>query len=85
MNNEKTFQFDDLQALLRYSHGRLTDTCFLLLNVADVSKAKKWLETAPITRAIKSDTLPVTAVQIAFSVEGLHVMGVEKSVIDGLN
>ena len=85
MNNENTFKFDDLQALLRYSHGRLTDTCFLLLNVADVSQAKRWLDTAPISSAIKSDTLPDRALQIAFTVEGLRVMGVEESVIDGFS
>ena len=85
MNNSDTFQFDDLQALLRYSHGKLTETCFLLLNVIDVRKAKKWLETAPISNASKLDTPPKTALQIAFTVNGLRVLGVNESVIEAFS
>ena len=85
MNNSDNFQFDDLQALLRYSHGKLTDTCFLLLNVSDSVKAKKWLESAPILNAMKLDIPPETALQIAFSVEGLRSLGVDESVIAGFS
>ena len=82
MNDLNNFQFDDLQGLLRYSHGKLTDTCFLLLNVTDVTKVKKWLEQAPFTHAKKLEKAPETALQIAFSVEGLRVLGVDESVIE---
>lgn len=85
MDNSDNFQFDDLQALCRYSHGKLTDTCFLLLNVSDIIKAKKWMDTAPISSATKLDSPPKTALQISFSVEGLRILGVEESVIAGFS
>jgi len=85
MNNLDNFQFDDLQALLRYSHGKLTDTCFFLLNVTDVTKAKKWLNTAPVSSATKLETPPKTALQIAFTGNGLRVLGVDESVIEGFS
>ncbi len=81
MNNSNDFKFDDLQALLRYSHGKLTETCFLLLNISDAKVAKEWLGSTPISSAIKAETPPDTALQIAFSVNGLRILGVEESVI----
>ena len=43
MNDAVDFEFDDLQALLRFGHGKLTDTCFMLLKIADVAAARQWL------------------------------------------
>ncbi len=82
MKNSNNFKFDDLQALLRYSHGKLTETCFLLLNINDENVAKKWLSSAPISRAIKEETLPDVALQIAFSVDGLRSLGIDESIIE---
>lgn len=85
MNNSSEFQFDDLQALLRYGHGKLTDTCFMLLNIIDAGAAKHWLKTAPITSATKTDEPPDTALHIAFTVEGLRALGLQESVIEGFS
>ncbi|MEE9425696.1 MAG: peroxidase [Methylococcales bacterium] len=82
MNNSSDFKFDDLQGLLRYGHGKLTDSCFLLLNITDVKAAKQWLNTAPVTSATQTNTPPKTALQIAFSVEGLRTLGLKESVIE---
>jgi deferrochelatase/peroxidase EfeB len=76
------FEFDDLQALLRFGHGKLTDTCFMLLNVADAVSAKKWLGTAPVSRAVVTTPSPATAMQIAFSAEGLRALGVSEAIIE---
>jgi len=81
MNNVTKFNFDDLQGLLRFGHGKLTDSCFLLLNIADASTAKQWLKTAPVTSA-QSVSQPSTALHIAFSVNGLRAMGLADTVID---
>ncbi|MCK9606445.1 MAG: peroxidase [Methylomonas sp.] len=81
MTHSSDFQFDDLQGLLRFGHGRLRDSCFLLLNVADQAAAKQWLGGAPITRAIQTSPPPKTALQIAFSVAGLRALGLKESVI----
>src|SRR5450631_4254271 len=79
MKNSSDFNFDDLQALLCSGHGKLTDTCFMLLNIMDADVAKQWLNTAPVTSAIQKDSQH--ALQIAFSVNGLRKMGLEESVI----
>lgn len=81
MTHSSDFQFEDLQGLLRFGHGKLTDTCFLLLNVVDADAAKQWLDTAPVTSAMFTSPPPKTALQIAFSAAGLRALGVKKDVI----
>ena len=85
MKNSSDFKFDDLQGLLRFGHGALTDTCFLLLNIVDAGAAKQWLKTAPVSSAATANTPPETALQIAFSVEGLRALGLNESVIEGFS
>ncbi|SEM12152.1 hypothetical protein SAMN04489760_104167 [Syntrophus gentianae] len=85
MKDEIFFEFDDLQAILRFGHGKLTDTCFLLLNVADVAAARQWLSAAPVTRAVTAQPQPETALQIAFSVEGLRALEMKESIIKGFS
>ncbi|SEP02448.1 hypothetical protein SAMN05216316_1497 [Nitrosovibrio sp. Nv6] len=85
MKKSSDFEFDDLQGLLRFGYGKLTDTCFMLLNIANVDLAKQWLNTVPINSAITKDPPPATAVQIAFSVEGLRALGLKESVVDGFS
>ena len=87
MRKTNDFQFDDLQGLLRFGHGKLTDTCFMLLKIADVDAAKQWLKTAPVSSAFatKAPALPETALQIAFSVEGLRALGLKESILEGFS
>jgi hypothetical protein len=82
MNNVSDIKFDDMQGLLRYGHGALKDTCFLLLNITDVNAAKQWLYTAPITSAAHSKRPLKTALQLAFSVNGLRILGLNETVIE---
>ncbi len=82
MKRSDNFKFDDLQGLLRFSHGHLSETCFMLLNITDAAAAKQWLESAPITDAVSTESLPETALQIAFSVAGLRALGLNESVIE---
>ncbi len=85
MKNSSDFNFDDLQALLCYSHKDLRDTCFLLLDIVDANAAKQWLEKAPISSATQTNAQPITALQIAFSVEGLRALGLNDAVIDSFS
>lgn len=78
MRTSSEFQFDDIQGLVRYGHGKLRESCFLLLNIIDVDAAKQWLNTAPVTNARQTKTAPNTALQIAFSVHGLRILGVNE-------
>jgi deferrochelatase/peroxidase EfeB len=77
------FAFDDLQALLRFGHGRLTETCFMLLNVVDGGVAKQWLASVPVSNAVHGPA--ERALQIAFSVNGLRALGVKEAVIEGFS
>jgi deferrochelatase/peroxidase EfeB len=81
-NNSSDFEFDDLQGLVRFGYGKLTDTCFLLLTILDADAAKQWLAAAPISNSTQPDN---TALQIAFTSQGLSKMGLKKSVIDGFS
>ena len=85
MKSFSDFEFDDLQGLLRFGHGKLTDTCFMLLNIVDATAAKQWLNSAPVSNAVLTDPTPKTALQIAFSAQGLQVIGLKDSVIDGFS
>jgi deferrochelatase/peroxidase EfeB len=85
MNDAIEFEFDDLQALLRFGHGKLTGTCFMLLKIADAAAARQWLGTAPVSNAGAKSSAPDTALQIAFSVEGLRALGLKESIIEGFS
>ena len=50
--------FADMQGLVRFGHGKLTEACFLLLEVADRDAARRWLQSAPVTSALKTDPPP---------------------------
>jgi len=82
MKNSGHFDSEDMQGLLCFGHRQLTDSCFLLLNIVDADPAKQWLKSAPVSSAIKTKTRPATALQIAFSVDGLRALGLKESVIE---
>ena len=64
--------FGDMQGLVRFGHGKLSEACFFLLEVADRDAACRWLLSAPVTSAEKTDPRPTTALQVAFTCEGLR-------------
>ncbi|MEQ1528464.1 MAG: peroxidase, partial [Methylococcales bacterium] len=85
MNNSKSsaVEFDDLQGLLCFGYGKLTDSRFLLLNIVDAAAARSWLQTAPIATAQPAETAPATALQIAFSMPGLTAIGLSSAALAG--
>lgn len=82
MTEAKAFEFDDLQGLVRFAHGHLSETCFLLLDVVDIQSALEWLGSAPITTAESIRPPPDNALQVAFSASGLRTLGVPDAVIE---
>lgn len=80
-DNAERFEFEDMQGLMQFGYGKLTETCFLLLKIADAAAAKKWLATLPVSNAVEMDVAPATALQIAFTVQGLCALNVDKDVI----
>ena len=81
----RDIELEDIQGLLRYGHGRLTETRFLLLNIENPDAARQWLAQAPVTTAQQLQAPPKDALQLAFSVEGLRALQLEEDTIAGFS
>ncbi|HET6375393.1 MAG TPA: hypothetical protein VFF88_05035, partial [Methylocella sp.] len=83
-------EFQDIQGLIRSGYGRLSEACFLLLEITEAAEAKAWLKAAAGDAAPESGSLSyrVThagelgtgqhqeqALQIAFTAQGLRKLG----------
>ncbi len=77
--------FGDIQGLVRFGYPRMTEACYLLGKAKNASAVRAWLTNAPITSAVKLQQPPKTALQIAFTREGLEALGVPKNVIAGFS
>ena len=80
--------FDDVQGLVRFGHGHLKSACFLMMRVKDAHAASAWLASAPITTSAaagKEAGLPSTALQVAFTSEGLRAFGVDEAIVDAFS
>ncbi len=73
--------FTDIQGLVRFGYGSLTEACFLLVTIADPSAARAWLSKAPVANAAKADRRPQTVLQVAFTREGFEALGVPADVV----
>lgn len=81
----KTVDWADIQALLRFGFKHLTQAAFLLLRVKDREAARAWLASAPVTSAETTASLPGTALQIALTSEGLKALGVSPEILQGFS
>lgn len=75
----------DIQGLLRFGFGDMTEACFYLLRVQDRAATRAWVRSAPVTTAAKTERKPETAMQVAFSWAGLQAMGIPRTAADGLS
>jgi deferrochelatase/peroxidase EfeB len=75
--------FDDVQGLVRFAFGKMHRAYFYLVRVKDVSAARGWLLNAHLTAARELRPPPSTALQVAFTVEGLKALGVPSEAIAG--
>lgn len=80
-----TYELDyaDVQGLVRFALGAMTQACFYLVRIKDVTAARGWLSSAAVTSAEAVSPLPSTALQIAFTCEGLRALGVPSEAIAG--
>lgn len=85
MNEPIRFEFDDLQGLFRFGYGKLSEACFMLLRIKQVSAAKAWLAQLPVNTAARTKIAPESAVQIAFSASGLRLLGLQERVMRGFS
>jgi deferrochelatase/peroxidase EfeB len=73
--------FADVQGLVRFGFGRMTQASYALLRVRDVAAARAWLRSAAITTAVTRQPPPATAMQVAFTAPGLEALGVSPAVL----
>jgi len=81
----KPVEYDDIQGLVRFGYGALTEACYVLARIRNVDAARSWLRSAPVSSAVALDQAPATALQIAFTAAGLEALGVPAPVIGALS
>ena len=77
--------YSDVQGIVRFGHARMTEACYFLVNVKSVASVRSWLTNAPITSAAALNPPPKTALQIAFTRQGLEALRVQQEVIAGFS
>jgi Dyp-type peroxidase family len=83
--NRAPVDYADVQGILRYGYAQMTEAVFLLLNVRDAEAARTWIAQAPVTTALERSPVPSTALQVAFTREGLEALEVPARVIAGFS
>ena len=78
-------ELEDVQGLVRHGYRKMAESSFLLLRVKDPDAARAWLAVAPVSSAMEQKRAPTTALQIAFTSEGLQALGLPKDVIEGFS
>ena len=76
--------YKDVQAMVRFGFGKMTEACYFLVSVKDATAAKEWLLRAPVTTA-EINPSHRTALQVAFTSQGLEALGVPEKVIAGFS
>ena len=77
--------YSDMQGLLRFGYGKLTQACFLLLRIDNPVAASSWLKQIPVATAELQNPPPARALQIAFTVQGLQTLGLPEKIINGFS
>jgi Dyp-type peroxidase family len=77
--------FSDVQGMVRFGFAQMTEAVYLLLTIRDADAACAWLAQAPITTAEERSPVPTTALQVAFSRQGLESLGVPAQVMAGFS
>lgn len=79
MPNEVDYR--DLQGLVRFGYGKMKEAAYALLRVQDAVSARAWLRGASITSAVAMNPPPTTALQVAFTADGLAALGAAPEVL----
>lgn len=77
--------FSDVQGLVRFGFGKMTEACYLLLKIRNPQAARAWLAQVQFTTAVEMSPPPKTAVQIAFTRQGLEALRVPRGVMAGFS
>jgi deferrochelatase/peroxidase EfeB len=77
--------FSQIQGLVRFGYASLTEASFLLVTIRDAEAARSWMRFAPVSNAVEQDTPPKTALQIAFTREGLECLALSQTTLAGFS
>jgi Dyp-type peroxidase family len=77
--------YSDVQGIVRFGFAKMTEAVYLLLNVRNPDAARTWLAQAPVTNALERNPVPSTALQLAFTRQGLEALEVPDPVIAGFS
>jgi deferrochelatase/peroxidase EfeB len=80
-----SLDYADVQGLVRFGYGQMTEACYFLLNIKNAPAARKWIRNARITTAVETKPPPRTALQVAFTYKGLEKLQVPENVIAGFS
>lgn len=83
--NAEPVDFSDVQGLVRFGYNALTEASFLLLKIRNSAAARSWLRDAPVSTAEELNRPPRTALQVAFTRDGLLALGVAEDLIAGFS
>jgi deferrochelatase/peroxidase EfeB len=75
----------DVQGLVRFGYGKLTEARYLLLRIRDAAAARAWCAAAEVSTAEYRDPPPPVALHVAFTAQGLRRMGVAPGVVNGFS
>jgi len=81
----RTVDYSDVQGLLRFGYGKMTEASYALLRVKNATAARRWLGNAKVTSAVRMDSPPTSALQIAFTADGLKALEVAPEAIAGFS
>jgi len=76
---------DDIQGLAAFSYGKLTEARYVLARIKDLAAARAWCAAAPVSTAKLLPEAPHTAMQLAFTAEGLRALGVPERTLAGFS
>lgn len=77
--------YTDVQGMVRFGFANMTEAVYLLLNIRNPESARMWLAQAPVTSALERSPVPSTALQVAFTRQGLESLGIPEPVLAGLS
>jgi Dyp-type peroxidase family len=77
--------YSDVQGMVRFGFAKMSEAVYLLLQVRNAAAACAWLAQAPVTTAADSHPVPSTALQVAFTRQGLEALRVPPQVLAGFS
>jgi deferrochelatase/peroxidase EfeB len=77
--------FEDVQAIVRFAHGKLVEARYLLVRVRDLASARRWCARAPVTNAVETSPPPERALQVGLTIDGLRAFRVGEAILSAMS